>query len=132
MRKEQARLIVRFLNFLIDSIIFGILSYIVVSLLVRYHSALQVYNIGFLRFTAFLIYFLYYFICESVFSATPGKLITKSRLVENKTFLRPSVLKIFVRTLCRFIPLEAFSIFFTSNNLVWHDILSKTIVIIKK
>jgi uncharacterized RDD family membrane protein YckC len=132
MRTEQARLIVRFLNFLIDSVIFGILSFIVVSLLVRYHSALQVYNIGFLRFTAFLIYFLYYFICESVFSATPGKLITKSRLVENKTFLRPSILKIFVRTLCRFIPLEAFSIFFTSNNLVWHDILSKTIVIIKK
>jgi uncharacterized RDD family membrane protein YckC len=131
MRKEQARLIVRFLNFLIDSIIFGILSYIVVSLLVRYHSALQVYNIGLLRFTAFLIYFLYYFIFETVFSATPGKLITKSKLVEKNTFLKPSIPKVFVRTMCRFIPLEAFSIFFTGNNLVWHDLLSKTIVINK-
>ena len=131
MRTKQARQIVRFLNFLIDSIIFAILSYIIVSLLVRYHTAFQVYNVRFLRFTAFLIYFLYYFLFETIFSATPGKLITKSRLVENNTFLRPSILKIFVRTICRFIPLEAFSIFFTRNNLVWHDILSKTIVINK-
>jgi uncharacterized RDD family membrane protein YckC len=131
MKTEKARLIVRFLNFLIDSVIFAILSYIIVSCLVRYHTALQVYNIGFLRFTAFLIYFLYYFIFEAIFSATPGKLLTKTRLVANNTFLRASILNIFVRTVCRFIPLEAFSIFFTRNNLVWHDILSKTIVINK-
>lgn len=131
MRTKQARQIVRFLNFLIDSIIFAILSYFIVSLLVRYHTAFQVYNVHFLRFTAFLIYFLYYFLFETIFSATPGKLITKSRLVENNTFLKASILKIFVRTICRFIPLEAFSIFFTRNNLVWHDILSKTIVINK-
>lgn len=131
MRIEQAKLIVRFLNFLIDTVVFAILSYIIMSFLVRYHTAFQVYNIGFLRFAAFLIYFFYYFIFESVFSATPGKLLTKSKLVENNTFLRPSLIKIFVRTICRFIPLEAFSVFFTSNNLVWHDILSKTIVINK-
>jgi uncharacterized RDD family membrane protein YckC len=128
---KQAGLFVRFLNFLIDSIVFALLSYIIVSCLVKYHTAFQVYNVHFLRFTAFLIYFLYYFLFETAFSTTPGKLITKSKLVVNNTFLKPSILNIFVRTICRFIPLEAFSIFFTRNNLVWHDILSKTIVINK-
>jgi len=131
MRTKQASLIVRFLNFLIDSILFALLSYLAVFLLARYNSAFKVYDIRFLRFAAFLIYFLYYFIFETLFSLTPGKLITKSKLVENNTFLKPSIIKIFIRTICRFIPLEAFSIFFSKNNLVWHDILSNTIVINK-
>jgi uncharacterized RDD family membrane protein YckC len=42
---------------------------------------------------------------------------------------KPSMLKIFLRTVCRFIPLEAFYILINENKLTLHDLLSKTTVI---
>jgi len=121
----------RFINFIIDSTVFIIIAVIVVSILVRTHPSFQTYNPNNNRILAFILYFSYYFLFEVAFSSTPGKLITKTKVVDNLTFSRPSILKVFIRTLCRFIPFEAFTIFFYENNLTWHDIISKTTVINK-
>ena len=131
MRNTQANMLTRFLDFLIDSIVFTILAIIIVSILVRYHPAFKVYSPQNNRILAFILYFLYYFLFEIIFSSTPGKFITKTKVADNLTFSRPSILKIFIRTLCRFIPFEAFTIFFYVNNLTWHDKISKTAVISK-
>lgn len=131
MRNNQANMLTRFLNFLIDSIVFTIFTVIIVSFLVRYHPAFKVYSPQNNRILAFVLYFLYYFLFEFAFSSTPGKFITKTDVVDNLTFSRPSILKIFIRTLCRFIPFEALTIFFYENNLTWHDKISKTTVINK-
>ena len=131
MRNTQANMLTRFLNFLIDSIVFAIIAIIIVSILVRYLPAFKVYNQLNNRIIAFVLYFLYYFLFEIAFSSTPGKFITKTKVADNLTFSRPSILKIFIRTLCRFIPFEALTIFFDENNLTWHDKISKTTVINK-
>jgi len=129
MSKSHIRMSTRFYNFLIDSLIFIILAIIIVSILVRYLPAFKVYNPLNNRILAFLLYFFYYFFFESLFSFTPGKLITKTRVVDRLTLSRPSIFKVFIRTLCRFIPFEALTIFFDENNLTWHDKISKTTVI---
>lgn len=131
MRNTQANMLTRFLNFLIDSIVFAIFAIIIVSILVRYLPAFKVYSQLNNRIIAFVLYFLYYFLFEIAFSSTPGKFITKTKVADNLTFSRPSILKIFIRTLCRFIPFEALTIFFDENNLTWHDKISKTTVINK-
>jgi uncharacterized RDD family membrane protein YckC len=131
MAKNQIKKTTRFINFMVDSIVFSIIAFVIVSILVRYHPAFKIYNPWNNRFLAFVLYFLYYFLFETIFSSTPGKLITNTNIVDTITFKSPSVLKIFIRSLCRFIPLEALSIFFYKNNLVWHDIISGTIIISK-
>ena len=121
----------RFLNFLIDSIIFTIIAFFIVSILVKYHPSFQEYSPMNNRILAFILYFSYYFLFEIIFSATPGKIITKTKIVDKMTLVKPSIFKVFVRTISRFIPFEAFSIFFYSKNQTWHDIISRTMVINK-
>ena len=131
MEKNQTKMLTRFYNFIIDSIFYSILAVIIVSILVRYHPSFQVYSPRNNRILAFVLYFLYYFLFEITLSSTPGKLITKTKVADNLTFSRPSIMKVFIRTLCRFIPFEALTIFFYENNLTWHDKISKTTVISK-
>ncbi len=129
MNKSQISLLVRFSNFLIDSCILVIFVFLIVTLVIRFSSVFMVYNPLINRFIGFLIYFFYYFLSEILFFSTPGKLITKTKIVDSLTHSKPSMQKVFVRTLCRFIPFEALTIFFNPNNLVLHDIISRTTVI---
>jgi uncharacterized RDD family membrane protein YckC len=129
MGQNRIKILTRFFNFIIDSILFTIIAIAIVSILVRYHPAFKVYNPQNNRILAFILYFLYYFLFEIAVLSTPGKIITKTKVSDNRTFTRPSILKIFIRTLCRFIPFEALSIFLDENNLTWHDKISKTTVI---
>lgn len=69
--------------------------------------------------------FLYYFVLESVFLQTIGKLHNNS-FVEYSGNRFKSIL---IRTLCRFIPFEAFTCF---GNKGWHDLISKTKVVVFK
>lgn len=129
MGKNHIKMLTRFYNFMIDSVVFSIIAVLIASILVRYHPAFKVYSPQNNRILAFILYFLYYFLFEIAFSSTPGKFITKTKVADNLTFSRPSILKIFIRTICRFIPFEALTIFFDENNLTWHDKISKTTVI---
>lgn len=70
--------------------------------------------------------FFYYFIFETLFQRTPGKLITGTKVIMTDGS-RPGAGAIAIRTLCRFIPFEPLSGLFLGSWL--HDDWSKTDVI---
>ncbi|HSC38756.1 MAG TPA: RDD family protein [Chitinophagaceae bacterium] len=78
---------------------------------------------------AFFVLLLYYFVFESLFKTTLGKLVTNTRVV-NETGERPGIGRVLGRTFCRLIPFEAWSFLF--NDRGWHDSFSGTYVIKEK
>jgi len=121
----------RLINFIVDTLAFTIIAIITIIILKNSNQNFKYYNVNYNRLLAFTIYFSYYFIFELVFSSTIGKLVTSTKVVDSSTLLRPSVVKLIIRTLCRFIPFEFVSMVFNDKNLPLHDILSRTIVIKK-
>jgi len=73
--------------------------------------------------------FLYYFLTETYFSRTFAKYFTKTIVITNDG-TKPGYKTIFIRTLCRFIPLEALT-FLGSNFRGVHDLFSDTYVVRK-
>ena len=75
----------------------------------------------------------YYLVSESLFGATLGKLITGTRVVDERGG-RPTLGQIVGRTLCRFIPFEPFSVLFATDGQVrgWHDRIPRTYVVRKR
>lgn len=73
--------------------------------------------------------FLYYFLSEAYFARTFAKYFTKT-IVVTKEGLKPSYKIILLRTLCRFIPVEALT-FLGSNVRGLHDLFSDTYVVRK-
>ena len=70
---------------------------------------------------------IYYTFFESIFGWTPGKLITGTRVVSisgSKMTLGQAL----GRSLCRFLPFEAFS-FLVKHPIGWHDTIPKTKVV---
>jgi len=70
---------------------------------------------------------LYYIPLEAAFGRTLGKLITGTKVV-NEAGGTPTFGQIVGRTLCRFIPFEAFS-FLSQEARGWHDSIPKTYVV---
>lgn len=69
----------------------------------------------------------YYILFESVVGRTPGKLITGTRVVNDRG-RKPTFGQILGRSFSRFIPFEAFS-FLGQKGRGWHDSLPNTYVI---
>lgn len=123
----------RFLNFLLDmlflyimaiilGVIVGIASYFLsVTLLDPDPGFLKSYLIG------FIVIFIYYAFWEILTGRTPAKYITRCKVVDENGN-KPSPGRILLRTLCRFLPFEAFS-FLGAPDEGWHDKISKTLVI---
>ncbi|MES2329380.1 MAG: RDD family protein [Bacteroidota bacterium] len=115
----------RILNFLIDTLVIFALAYFAFKgwnwhvLYWGYPG----YNFGWFFFG---ILFLYYFLFESIFSRTPGKWISVSKVVNNKG-KKVSVGWIFIRSLTRLVLIDLFFIPFLGKPL--HDYLSKTSVV---
>jgi uncharacterized RDD family membrane protein YckC len=112
----------RFLNFLID----GIVWLIIVAILTFQLSpkdAVQML-LGYLIFFASFIG--YYTFMEIKYQKTIGKFITKTKVV-TKNGDKPKVGDILLRTICRLIPFDRFSYLFIQNG--FHDRFSGTIVI---
>lgn len=79
----------------------------------------------------YLITIVYYTAIETLTGRSIAKYITNTKVVIYDGS-KPTFNEILVRSLCRIIPLEAFS-FFGENGKGWHDSLSKTFVVdIKK
>lgn len=76
---------------------------------------------------AYLLIFGYYSLFEIFSQRTLGKIITGTKVVTIDG-RKPSAGDILLRTLCRFVPFEAFS-FFGDVNKGWHDKWSKTMVV---
>ena len=79
----------------------------------------------------FLVYFLYYFVCESYFNLTLGKFFNRTR-VFNSNELKPTFKQVFLRTICRLIPFGFVTIWLPYQRTL-HDTISDTWVLrIKK
>ncbi len=74
-----------------------------------------------------IIRFIFYVFFESVFSATPAKFLSETRVI-TLDGARPKTGTIFLRTLIRFVPFEAFSVLVYG----WHDTWTKTMVVKEK
>jgi len=121
---------IRFTNRLIDFIFIMVFSFVIglvwasVSpesmVILEQGGRLTDYIFG------FVVGMIYYTLFEAITSRTLGKLITGTKVVDEKGNA-PDIGKILLRSLCRYIPFDAISFF--SEGQGWHDSLSKTRVI---
>ena len=106
----------RFLNCLIDSTLIFLLAILLMNLTGEE---------GMILSFPFLLFF-YYLLFESLSGATLGKIITRTRVV-NGIGEKPHFVTILARSLCRYIPLDAFT--FATKGGGWHDNFTGTYVI---
>jgi len=119
---KTASSLIRFVHFIIDSIVWLILVFILtLPLSANVESEML---IGYL--ILFATFFGYYYIMEASFQKTVAKFITKTKVVTNNGS-KPSKSDILIRTLCRLIPFDRVSFLFTRNGI--HDRLSGTRVV---
>ena len=110
----------RLVNFLLDSI-FYFLFLIVLMLIFK-----EVISIENVKWLSCILYFLYYFLSESLTGRTIAKVLTKSKVVSTREDDSYYLLRIFIRTLTRLIPIDIISFLFAQKGL--HDIISNTSV----
>ncbi|MBG6130739.1 putative RDD family membrane protein YckC [Aquimarina sp. EL_43] len=120
----------RFTNYILDSIcilVFGFMFGVVVAFIfpsmlsiLETDSRIIDYGLG------FILGMIYYSFFEITTGRTIGKLITGTKVVDEYGN-NPDIQTILVRSLCRYIPFNAFS--FLGDGSGWHDTLSKTKVI---
>lgn len=84
-------------------------------------------NVGMQYLLGLILMLAYYVPLEAMFGRTLGKLVTGTKVVDENGN-PPTWGKAFGRTLCRFIPFEAFS-FFMADARGWHDSIPKTYVV---
>ena len=122
----------RFLNYVIDSIgifffsTFFVILFSIFELLRVLFYFLVSGKLGNVIFEILIVFF-YYVLFESIFGYTPGKIFTKTKVVNLKN-KKANFHTILLRTLLRLIPFEALS-FFGKLNIGWHDKLSGTRVV---
>ncbi|WP_343634359.1 RDD family protein [Fluviicola sp.] len=124
---------VRFGYFMIDVVFFYIITFIigvVIGIIVVATGNVEELRpdsglIKFLDKMGYLIFFLYYAISEGLGGTTLGKLICGYTVIDEYANKVPFS-KALLRTVCRYIPFEAFSCFAERG---WHDTLSKTYVV---
>ena len=109
---------VRLYNFLIDSALFFVVVIIFSILLKDYVEQEN------LKYIMIPLNYLYYFIMEWTTGQTVGKMITKSKVVNNDTDEKPGFSRVLIRTLCRLIPVDFFTYLFIPMGI--HDRVSKT------
>lgn len=126
----------RFLNFIIDSLVTTLLQ---LGFAKGGDLLYQIYGIegfqvgppvlGNIKYTllGLGINIVYYGLFETVSMRTAGKYFTNTMVV-HASGTRPDSMRIFIRTLCRLIPLE-FITFFGRRPVGLHDGLSKTLVV---
>ena len=114
--------IIRFLNFLIDFIIW----LVIVTIFTFPLSANDEIEMLFGYVIMFATFIGYYGVMEIKFQKTIGKFITKTKVVKLNGE-KPENSDIILRTFCRLIPFDRVSFLFTKNGI--HDFLSKTKVI---
>jgi len=121
----------RFVNLLIDYMGFFALSFVFGILLAMIAGTRGVAwlqsGIGPQYLFGFGTMLVYYVPLEALFGRTLGKLVTGTMVV-NEAGGKPSFGQVLGRTLCRFIPFEAFS-FFAADARGWHDKIPRTYVV---
>ena len=111
---------VRFANLLLDEVFFFIVVFALAFFVTMIgHEELA----GVFTWPMLLGYYIFF---EGVFGATPGKMITRTRVVRLDGS-KPRIWQIVGRTFARLIPFEALS--FLGSSPGWHDRYSKTRVV---
>lgn len=116
----------RFFNYCIDTLVFGVL-FMVTVFSITGQGRMNFEYLGIINSHIAFLYlffrFIYYFFSELLFLTTLGKVHNNASVLVNNRFK-----DLFIRTLARCIPLEAFSFLMTKNGL--HDKLSGTSVVV--
>ena len=124
----------RFVNYLIDTIVFLVLMFMFGMLLGMLNPAsvdpmtADDPGLGLIDILSILLYVAYFSLLEIIFKGTSlGKLITGTRAVrEDGSYITPK--EAFLRALSRLVPFEPFSAL-GSPSYPWHDKWSRTYVI---
>jgi len=107
----------RLYNFLIDSLVYlGIVFALMVPLKFYFDERV-------LKWVMIGVYYVYYFLMETINGQTVGKMITKTRVVDSND-RSVSFGGIFFRTMMRIIPFDFISYLFSPQGI--HDYLSNT------
>jgi uncharacterized RDD family membrane protein YckC len=113
----------RFLNLVIDRLIVFAFTFSFINIL---GSGSVVAEIPLLNDNPYWFFainiFIYYFVQEALFKQTIGKLHNGAIVIGERSRVKMAL----IRTICRFIPLEAFSFFGQKG---WHDSISGTNVV---
>jgi uncharacterized RDD family membrane protein YckC len=120
LKAQEASQVLRGLNFLIDSAtIFGIIysSHWLMN-------GASVFSIPLMVF----IFIAYYMVLEYYFGKTVGKFFTRTKVI-NKEGHELDWYQLYIRTMCRFIPVDFASYLFPFSGMKWHDDFSGTVVI---
>ncbi|WP_034257709.1 RDD family protein [Altibacter lentus] len=118
---------IRFVNFLIDFIVWLVLAFIIsfiIGLFVQATDQGMISLIGYILI--FGTFIAYYALMEIKFQKTIGKFVTKTKVVKMNGE-KPTDGDIITRTFCRLIPFDRLSFLFVKNGI--HDFLSKTKVV---
>ncbi|MFM8914469.1 MAG: RDD family protein [Flammeovirgaceae bacterium] len=129
----------RFVNMLIDTIMYYIIVFVLAIMMAVFVGLVAPGSLDemdnepgtpwYMYLVAITGFVSYYVFCESVFGRTVGKLITGTKVVDQNGQL-PSTGTIFLRTLARMVPFEAFS-FLGDDARGWHDRWTNTYVVKK-
>jgi len=117
----------RFFNRLADVMIIYTVLYFDIKDNYFFRDTFRNSGSGMLIIIEFIASFYYYIVLEGIFNCSIGKYLTGTMIVDEHG-RKPSFAKILGRTLCRYIPFEAFS-FFGKNPRGWHDSMSGTFVV---
>jgi uncharacterized RDD family membrane protein YckC len=125
----------RFFNSLLDDIVFQLVMFFILNPLLRsFYADPAKTNFGVSLLFSFLVNFFFYFGFETIFQRTPGKMITRTR-VTMEDGSKPGAGTIALRTLIRFVPYDAISIYTGQEkrkvNTLWHDRWTGTRVVIQ-
>ncbi|RYJ41332.1 RDD family protein [Flavobacterium beibuense] len=126
----------RFANYVIDTIVFYVIIFIIAALAGLMSGILGIdgplmwistIGAGEELLLNLSVLYIYSTFMESLTQRTIGKYITGTKVVMQDGS-KPKIGTILLRSLCRFIPLDAFT-FFGDKSRGWHDSLSKTYVV---
>ncbi|MGI9552824.1 MAG: RDD family protein [Aurantibacter sp.] len=126
--KRFANYIIDFICLLIFIVMFSFILGIILALIAP--STLHIFEEGntLLEYAiGFVAGMIYYSTLESISGQSIGKAITRTKVV-TETGEKPDFGMILLRSVCRYIPFDAFS-FLGSHPIGWHDSISKTRVV---
>ncbi len=128
--KSYAPIVLRLINFLVDSITILLIIFSIAYVIGNYGVSFNSYVVNYIYSTLLvLISFIgYYLILEFKFQTTLGKLLTRTYVADIEGN-KPSFSLVLKRVLIRLIPIEPLSFLFSKNG--WHDKFSKTCVLKK-
>lgn len=134
---ESASKVRRFFNWLVDKLVmFGLAVVAAILVGLAWGDQALEWIEGMNKPTEYAVdyalAFIYYTLMEGLFGVSVGKLITGTRVVdaEGRRLTFPRAL---LRSLCRMIPFDAFSLLLSDDDVrrAWHDSITRTYVVMR-